>query len=121
MLAGSYDIVVEQGQQTRLILTWVDASGNPVNNTPYQSMFTIRKGFDSATAICELTSANNNIIHSGSTGLFTITIGGSITSAFDFNVGVYDFVIWPTASPGQSIRLLEGKVTLARRTSHLSY
>lgn len=118
MLAGVYNINVEQGASWTLDLTWKDDAGTPINLTGYSARMQIRKAY-SSSSLLSLTSTAGDIALGGALGTLAITASATQTadiaidySALSVNDGkpcqamVYDIEVQDGS--GTVTRLLQG-------------
>ena len=113
MSAGKLDIVVEEGADFFLHLTWLDNSGSAIDLTGYSAAMKIKEAVGGAL-IDDLTSSLE-ITLGGSAGTIQVDIGGSVTAAYDFDWGVYD--LWVDDGSGVVTWIVEGAVKFSREVS----
>lgn len=85
MAAGIYDIIIEQGADWRLVLTWKDEAGEPVNLTGYQARMQVRESFASKFKVFDLTTENGRISIDSATGLVDMRMDAAMTAAAIIN------------------------------------
>ena len=88
-----YDISTEQGSSLSRVVTYNNASGNPVNLTGYTARMQVRPRAGSGYAYLSLTSPDGGLTLGGSAGTITILVDGSITSAIPAGNYVYDLEV----------------------------
>lgn len=88
-----YDISTEQGSSLSRVVTYTDASGNPVNLTGYTARMQVRPRASSGYAYLTFTSPSGGITLGGTTGTITILVDGSVTSAVPAGRYVYDLEV----------------------------
>jgi hypothetical protein len=110
MIAGVYNLTIEQGATFRRTLTVKDSAGLVVNLTGYTARMQIRPEIDSSTVMVSLTTANGGITLGGALGTIALYLSDTTTSSMQFE-GVYDLELIQT-STGDVIRVLKGKVRL---------
>ena len=88
-----YDISTEQGSSLSRVVTYNDASGNPVNLTGYTAQMQVRPRASSGFAYLSLTSPSGGLTLGGTTGTITILVDGSVTSAIPAGRYVYDLEV----------------------------
>ena len=88
-----YDISTEQGSSLSRVVTYNDASGNPVNLTGYTARMQVRPRASSGFAYLSLTSSSGGLTLGGTTGTITILVDGSVTSAIPAGRYVYDLEV----------------------------
>lgn len=119
MAAGKKDLVIEQGAEFALTITY-KVSGAAVDLTDYSAYMQVRETKEAATAILDLNSDGGGIVLGGAAGTIAITVSGSVDSTpntydLDFDVAVYDLKL--VDGSGETLRLLEGSVTLNRQVT----
>lgn len=114
MAAGKYDIVIEQGADFLLTLTWRDQNYNPINLTAYTARMKVKETKDSTTTLISLTSSSG-IILGGALGTIAIAITAANTATYTFETAVYDLEL--IDGSGVVTRLLEGSCTLSREVT----
>lgn len=107
MLAGNYNIIIDQGAHFERLITVRDADGELLDFTGWTARMHIRTELDSPDIMCELTTENGRITLGGAAGTITLTLTADITEDFD-DEGVYDLELVDTY--GKVYRLLKGKV-----------
>lgn len=90
MLAGIYNINVEQGATYTLDLVWKDDLGVPVNLTGYQARMMIRKNY-AGDPVLSLTSIAGDIELGGALGTIAITASATQTSSIDVSYSALIF------------------------------
>lgn len=85
MAAGIYDIIIEQGADWRLVITWKDAEGAPVNLTGYTARMQVRESFASKVKVFELTTENGHIALGGTDGIVTMELPAAASAAVAIN------------------------------------
>jgi len=78
MLAGIYNIHIEQGSTYSLNLTWKDDAGNPIDLTGYEARMKVRKSY-SGPVVLSLTS-DSGIVLGGALGTIDVTATALETS-----------------------------------------
>lgn len=85
MAAGIYDIVIEQGADWRLVITWKDADGNAMNLTGYQARMQVRESFASKVKVFDLTTENGRITLDAANGIVTMHMDATVTAGAVIN------------------------------------
>jgi len=109
MLAAKYDITLDRAADYSFVLTINNLNGNPVNLTGDQFEGDIRFVGTKSEAL-EFSFTNG-----GTSGQVTITLTAAQTKQLLAGSANYEydvFIIRSTANGGQTIRLLEGSVTV---------
>lgn len=108
MAAGRHRIKCEQGTTFRLVATYKDDSGDPVNLTGYSARMQVRRSHASDSTLLDLASTGGSprITVAGSTGVITVTVPASITAELPAGRFVYDLEI--ISGGGEVTRIIEG-------------
>lgn len=85
MAAGIYDIIIEQGADWRLVLTWKDAAGDPMPLVNYTARMQVRETWASKTKIFELTTGNGGIVLDAGNGTVTMHLPAADSAAVPIN------------------------------------
>jgi len=107
VLAGQYNIIIDQGAHFERIFTITDPDGELLDLTGWTARMQIRPEIDSETVMVELTTENGRIVLGDEEGTVTLTLTADITEDFD-DEGVYDLELVDTYD--RVYRLLKGKV-----------
>lgn len=107
MLAGQYNLVIDQGAYFERLMTIKDPNGSLFDLTAFTARMHIRTEIDSPDIMCELTTENGRIQLGGVAGTVRLMIPADITQTFD-DEGVYDLEL--VDNTGRVYRLLKGKV-----------
>lgn len=107
MLAGQYNLVIDQGAHFERLMTVRNPDGSLFDFTDFTARMHIRTELDSEDIMCELTTENGRIILGGAAGTVKLIIEAEVTEEFD-DEGVYDLEI--IDDYGRVYRLLKGKV-----------
>ena len=116
MLAGSYNMVCEQGTtfSRRFEMQYPDAEDPtiyyPYDLTGYTARMQIRRTIESPTAMISLTTENNGISIDEEDGAVTVTMNHNQTAALDSS-GVYDIEL--INNSGIVSRMIQGNFTLS--------
>ena len=116
MLAGSYNMVCEQGTtfSRQFELQYPDPEDPTVylvfNLTGYTARMQIRRTIESSTAMISLTTENNGISINGAAGKVTVVMTANQTAALDSS-GVYDIEL--INNSGTVSRMVQGNFTLS--------
>lgn len=109
MLAGRYDITVEQGSTFNLSLVYKDQRGYVIDLSGYSAKMQMRPSVSSSTVAMELSTANGRIAIEGTSGKITLQITAADTATLSGS-GVYDLEL----SNGAIVqRILEGSYTVS--------
>lgn len=116
MVAGIYDITIEQGANFSLPLTWKDENGTPINLTGYFARMQIRQDYDADEAILSLDSTvGGGIVLGGAFGTITISIDAGATADLAQTDAVYDLELESVS--GIVTRLVQGRVFISREVT----
>lgn len=85
MAAGIYDIIIEQGADWRLVLTWKNESGAAVNLTGYKARMQVRESFASKAKVFDLTTENGRITMDAVNGTITMQLPAEASAAVAIN------------------------------------
>lgn len=110
-MASTYNISIDQGATYTLAISYKDSNGAAINLTNYTAAMQLRSTYTSVDAVLSLSSPSNGIVITGATGLISITITDTQTSALSSNNFVYDLEI--TSSSNVKTRLIQGIVTVS--------
>lgn len=105
-MATISNIFIDQGATFSTTVTIEDGTGSPLDLTGYTALAQIRKTYQSTTAT-EFTSTFDS---DRTTGLITISLTDSQTTALEEGRYVYDLLI--TDVSGSKTRVVEGIVTV---------
>jgi hypothetical protein len=114
MAATTYDILIEQGATYSQVITYKD-NGVAVNLQGYTARMQVRATIEAATALIELTTANERIVLGGAAGTITLAISATDTAALTAGRGVYDLEL--VSGSGIVTRLLQGVATISRNVT----
>jgi hypothetical protein len=109
MLAGRYDITVEQGSTFNLTLTYKDQRGYVIDLSGYSARMQLRTSAASNTVVLDLTTANGRIAIDGTAGKISLLIAAADTAGLS-GTGVYDLELVNGAIVQ---RILEGSYTIS--------
>ena len=125
MSAVKRDIIIEQGVDFSLLLTWESPAGSPVDLTSYTAALQIRSAYGGQPEILAL-AQGSGITLGGTAGTVTVAITAAQTGAIEapnyaslttyagepaYRLGVYDLVL--TSGVGQVRRFIYGTVYLS--------
>lgn len=105
MIAGTYNIIADQGATLSRVITWKDSSGVPVNLTGYTARMQIRPTLDSTTVTLELTTANSRITLGGATGTITLNADSTV---MNMSAGAYVYDLEVISGGGAVTRIVMG-------------
>jgi len=105
-IAGTYDMVVDQGATLSRTVTWKDSTKTPINLTGYSARMQVRASVTSAATVIELTTANSRIALGGAAGTVTLTVSATDTAALPAGRYVYDLEL--VSAAGVVNRLIMG-------------
>lgn len=110
-MAVAYNIVIDQGADYFLNVTYDNPDGTPVNITGYTAEMQIRVNANSPTAVLTLTSGSGITI-TGASGLIAIRATAAQTRAIDEGPYVYDLEI-TAPSTGVVTRIIQGQALVS--------
>lgn len=105
-IAGTYDMVIDQGATLSRTLTWRDSKRDPYNITGYTARMHVRSSVTANTTVLVLTTANSRIALGGAAGTVTLTVSATDTAAIPAGRYVYDLELVSAANVVS--RLVEG-------------
>jgi len=105
-IAGTYDMVVDQGATLSRTVTWKDSTKTPIDLTGYSARMQARASATSATTVIELTTVNGRIALGGAAGTVTLTVSATDTAALPAGRYVYDLEL--VSAAGVVNRLIMG-------------
>lgn len=112
-MAGTYDIVIDQGADYSLGITLKDSNNVPLDLTLYNARGHLRPKKDStsltATFICEVLVPNID-------GKINISLSNSTTKSIEAGTYYYDIEIY-TASDAYVERILQGKAKITQEVT----
>lgn len=109
MLAGQYNLTVEQGSTFNLTLVYKDQRGYVIDLTGYTARMQMRATVGASTTVLDLTTANGRIAIEGAAGKITLSIAAADTAGLSGS-GVYDLEL----VNGLIVqRVLEGSYTIS--------
>ena len=110
VLAGTLNLVVQQGSDFREHLEFFDAYNVALDLTGYSGRMQIRHGFDGAL-VSDLSTSNGGVVVDGSNGWVDIVIANTATAAFPTDAALrYDLEL--VSSSNEVTRFLQGVVTV---------
>lgn len=107
MLAGNYNIIIDQGAHFSRLITITDPDGELFDLTDFTARMHMRTEIDSPDIMAELTTENGRIVLGGTAGTVELVLTADVTETFD-DEGVYDLEL--IDSDGRVYRLLKGKI-----------
>lgn len=114
-LAGTYNMVVDQGATFYRAIVKKDSQGRVVPLLDVDARMQVRKTFDSLQPIINLTTENNFIVIEAARGIITIVISDVITSGLAAGEYVYDLeLVYPD---DRVERLIMGTFTVRREVT----
>lgn len=106
-LAGTYNIIADQGTTFTRNITYLDNAGLPVNLTGYTAKMQVRPATDSSTVLVELSTANGRITLGGALGTIVLNAPATVMN-FAGGVYVYDLEL---TSGANVTRIIMGSFT----------
>ncbi len=108
-MAGTHDIVCDQGATFSRVFTWQDSVGLPVNLTGYTARMQVRATIDAASTLLSFTTENGGITLGAAAGTITVTATAATTAAVSAGCYVYDLELINGATV---YRLVQGQFTV---------
>jgi hypothetical protein len=113
MAAGVYNTTIEKGATFNLSVTYKDSTGTPVDLTGWTVRMHVRETPADASPILTSEGGSPTIVMTkNSSGVITVTIAASTTSAIDVPTAYYDIEAQET-STGVVRRILKGRITVS--------
>jgi hypothetical protein len=108
-MAGTHDIVCDQGATFTRVFTWEDSTANPIDLTLYTARMQVRATVGSASTLLSLTTENGGISLGGAAGTITVTATAAQTAAITAGCYVYDLEM---VTGAVVTRLVQGSFTV---------
>lgn len=108
-MAGTHDIVCDQGATFTRVFTWEDSAANPIDLTLYTARMQVRATVGSASTLLSLTTENGGISLGGIAGTITVTATATQTAAITAGCYVYDLEM---VTGAVVTRLVQGSFTV---------
>lgn len=108
-LAGTYNIIADQGATFGRTITWKDANGVVIDLTSYTARMQVRSIVSSDTVVLELTTENGRITLGGVLGTITLTVAASDMDDVEGGSYAYDLEL---INGSVVTRLLMGSFTV---------
>ncbi len=80
-MAGTHDIVCDQGATFSRVFTWEDSTGVPVNLTGYTGRMQVRETVTAASTLLSFTTENGGMTLGSTAGTITVTATAATTAA----------------------------------------
>lgn len=100
MAAGIYDIIIEQGADWRLVMTWKSPTGEPMNLNGYGARMQVRESWNSKAVIFDLTTDNGRITMDHTNGVISLNLPASATAQVPINPAK---TAWVDGKQGQQL------------------
>ena len=112
MIAGTYNLTIEQGATLSRVLTWTDSNDALVDLTGYTARAQARDGYDSDTKVVDLTTENGGITLGGALGTITLAMTATATAALSpMTDGRWDLEL--ISAGGTVTRLVQGRCIIS--------
>jgi hypothetical protein len=108
VIAGVYNINIDQGASFERLITVRDSDQVLFNFTNFTARMQIRRDIEDSTPIAELTTENGFITLGGTSGTITLYLPPVVTKDLSTRDCVYDLEIIDPA--GRVYRLLKGQI-----------
>ena len=108
-MAGTHDIVCDQGSTFTRVFTWQDSTGVPINLSMCTGRMQVRATIDNASTLLSLTTENGGIALGGAAGTITVTATATQTAAVAAGCYVYDLEM---VTGAVVTRLVQGQFTV---------
>lgn len=107
MIAGVYNMTIDQGSTFRIIIGVQDSAYQPVNLVGATARMQVRSSSNNAGLLLEATSEDGEIIVDGTDGTLTVQISHEKTRLLIPSVAVYDLEIY--MADGTVWKVLKGR------------
>jgi hypothetical protein len=112
-MAVAYNLVIDQGADWYLTVTYENPNGTPINITGYTAALQLRSLPSSPTAVLSL-STGAGITITGNTGVVSIHATATQTRVIDEGTYYYDLEITSPATPtAVTTRLVQGQAIVS--------
>ncbi len=127
MPASKYDFNIEQGSSFKIIFTYKDSQGTPIDITNWCARLTWTTNKNVTQTFISTNSDDTLYKYTidGTNGKITFMIPASVTNGYDFDSAKYDFELQSdedhyTQGGKYTIRLLYGNIAILERHSKYS-
>jgi len=111
MSAGILNLIVDQGSDWYLYITWEDSNGDPIDNTGFFAQMQMRSLPTSPTAEMTLSTTNGGITLGGADGVIELHATAAQTNV---SAGFYYYDLELTAPLTNVItRVIQGQINLS--------
>lgn len=107
MIAGTYNMTIDQGSTFRIIIGVQDSAYQPVDLVGATARMQVRSSSNNAGLLLEATSEDGEIIVDGTDGTLTVQISHEKTRLLIPSVAVYDLEIY--MADGTVWKVLKGR------------
>lgn len=107
-MAGTYNILADQGATLRRVITWKSPSLVPINLTGWTARMQVRTAVDATDVVLELTTENGRIVLGGVAGTVTLYVSATDMETILPATYKYDLELVVTAATPVVTRLVEG-------------
>jgi hypothetical protein len=105
-IAGTYDMVIDQGATLSRALTWKNSARVPYNLTGFTARMHVRNTVTDTGTVLIRTTSNGGILLGGATGVVTVKLTATESAAIPAGRYVYDLEL--VSAGGEVSRLVEG-------------
>lgn len=114
MIAGVYNIDIDQGATFERLITVKNPDGTLYNLSNYAARMHIRDEYETDTFLASLTTENGGIVLGGENGTIFLYLSSSVTAQLERDC-VYDLEL---IAPDQKVyRLIQGKARFGREVT----
>jgi hypothetical protein len=108
-MAGTYNMVLDQGSDKTYSLILSDENGTVLNLSGYTAKMQVRSDYKSTIVYDELTTENSRITITSALGKVDLVFPNATTELYTFKTGLYDLELYT----GSTVkRILEGTFTV---------
>jgi len=115
-MAVEYNVVIDQGADWFLNVTYENPNGTPVNLTNYTAQFQVRSTPQSPTAVLSLATGGQGIVITGASGLVALRATNVQTGLIDEGSYVYDLEITDPVTSTVT-RLIQGQAIVSAQVT----
>lgn len=105
-IAGTYDMVIDQGATLSRALTWKNPARVPYDLTNFTARMHVRATVADSGTVLIRTTENGGIVLGGTTGVVTVKLTAAESAAIPAGRYVYDLEL--VSGGGEVSRLVEG-------------
>jgi hypothetical protein len=112
-MAVAYNVVIDQGADWYLTVTYENPNSTPINITGYTAALQLRSQPSDTVAVLTLNTQNGGIAITGATGTVDCHATNVQTGAIDEGSYFYDLEIYSNTNPSVITRLVQGQAVVS--------